>query len=335
MQCVICGKKAVLDALCKTCHITKNPLLNGYKEFSVKHCVDCDKWNTGHSWRKVRDTESVFIEKVKRSMKLSTSSKIAVSVDLVIPEHKRNAGVNAKCTAEVDIEKMVGEESLRDTYSFPFTIGHTYCNACCKKGTEYFEGIIQLRGDGKRFEEALAFLRKEIQKVGSKGMYINKEEKVKKGIDLYITSQRRLPKIIETVYKQYGGTMKINEQLFTRNRQTSKDLYRVNAYLCLPSFGVRDVIAIKKDLIQVTSVNGKKVVGVSLKTGKKVSSLYEEYELIASSEQFVTVQVVKRKPSVEVLHPETYQSTPVVNAKDVKKKEITVIEIEKELFMVS
>jgi NMD protein affecting ribosome stability and mRNA decay len=335
MKCVICGKNAVLNALCKDCSIHKNPLLEGYKKFSVKHCVDCDKWNTGHSWRRVRNPEAVFVEKVKKHMKLATTSKVTIFVDLVIPEHKKNAGVNARSTAEVEIEKMVGEETLRDSYSFPFTIEHTYCGTCCKKGTEYFEGVIQLRGEGQNFDDAYAFLKKEISKVNDKGMYINKEVTMKKGVDLYITSQRRLPKIIESVYKQFGGTMKISEQLFTHNRQTSKDLYRVNAYLLLPSFGVRDVIAIKKDFIQVTSVNGKKVVGTSLKTGKKVSSLYDEYELIASSEQFVTVQVVKKIPSVEVLHPETYQSTPVVNAKDVKKKEIEIIEIEKELFIVS
>lgn len=334
MRCVICGNEAVLDALCRACYIEKNPLLAGYKEFSIKHCVGCDKSNVG-TWKRIDNPEAFFKDEVKKHMKLASSSgKVSVDVDITIPKHKRNAGVKVKCVADVEIEREHGP-SLIDNYTFPFTIEYTYCNGCGKKGTEYYEGTIQLRGSGKVFSEALAFLKEEVAKLKEKGVFINKEVELPQGLDLYLTSQRRLPKLVEAVQKKFGGIVKVSEQLFSRDRQGSKDIFRVNAYLLLPSFAVRDVIVVENNLVQISSIVGKKIVGFNLKTWKKVSSVYDHYEVVAHADDFSKVQVSRWKPTLEVLHPRTYQSTQIENPKEIShKKEIDVIEREEQLFLV-
>jgi len=56
----------------------------------------------------------------------------------------------------------------------------------------------------------------------------NKKEYVRNGIDFYLTSQRYAQSLGKKLKKTFKGELKISSKLFTVNRQTSKNVYRVN-----------------------------------------------------------------------------------------------------------
>jgi len=86
---------------------------------------------------------------------------------------------------------------------------------------QYYEAIIQLR---PKSEEIIKFIENQISK--RKDVFISKIVEKKFGIDFYITSQRFARSLGKKIKDNFMGELKITRSLHTRNRQTSRDVYR-------------------------------------------------------------------------------------------------------------
>ncbi|MFC1727999.1 NMD3-related protein [Nanoarchaeota archaeon] len=141
------------------------------------------------------------------------------------------------------------------------------------KGTNYFEGILQLRDCTK---EAVRFARDDIEKQPEeKRAFINKEVKLKNGYDLYLTSNRYLRSLGKKLVNKFGGQLKESAKLFSRHHQTSKELYRVSVLFRMPNFQKGDIIKYKGEELKVKAM-GKKVFAVNVKSGKKYNINFKE-----------------------------------------------------------
>ena len=88
--------------------------------------------------------------------------------------------------------------------------------------SDYYQAIIQLRpADDNliRFvEDAIAH---------TTHVWIAKRARSKTGIDYYISSNKFARSLGKQLKKHFHGTLKESTKLFSRDRQTSKDLHRV------------------------------------------------------------------------------------------------------------
>lgn len=91
-----------------------------------------------------------------------------------------------------------------------------------EKHSAYFQSIIQLRpADEKLVQYTLDYLKR-------KGYAtITKIEKLKTGIDIYLSSNSAALACGKKLKNVFPGELKLSRELHTRDRQTSKDLYRV------------------------------------------------------------------------------------------------------------
>lgn len=135
---------------------------------------------------------------------------------------------------------------------------------------DYFEGILQLRNPSK---ELIRFVENKTEK-DRKALITNKI-KVKNGHDFYFTSQRYLRNLGNQIKKRFAGELKTSRKLFTRKRQTSKDVYRVNVLFRMSSIVKGQVIKYKGEQMMVISL-GKKIFVKNIKNGKKLSLGYED-----------------------------------------------------------
>src|SRR3989338_5192070 len=87
---------------------------------------------------------------------------------------------------------------------------------------EYFEAIIQLRPDT---EEIFNFIQSQIKK--RPDVFISKIEEHKYGIDIYISSQRFARALGKKIKDNFKGEMKMTASIHSRDRQSSKERYRV------------------------------------------------------------------------------------------------------------
>jgi len=85
---------------------------------------------------------------------------------------------------------------------------------------EYYEAVIQLR---PATEEIIRFIKNQCKK---RGEAITKVVELKTGFDLYITSQKLARTMAPKLKKAFGGEVKVTKKIHTKDRQTSKSLYR-------------------------------------------------------------------------------------------------------------
>ena len=87
--------------------------------------------------------------------------------------------------------------------------------------SQYFEAILQLRNPN---DELINFVRNQVKK---RGATIAKVKTLKNGVDMYISDQRFTRAMGNKMKKAFKGELKMSRKIFTRNKQTSKDVYRV------------------------------------------------------------------------------------------------------------
>lgn len=138
------------------------------------------------------------------------------------------------------------------------------------KHNEYFEGILQLRNPN---DEVLDFIAKEVREKGN--VFIAKTKKTNNGIDLYISSQRFLRTLGNKLQERFFGHLEVSRRLHTRNRMTSRDVYRVSLLFKMPSFKKGDIVKYKGDQVRIIGM-AKKVLAKDIKTGKKLTLSFKE-----------------------------------------------------------
>ena len=133
------------------------------------------------------------------------------------------------------------------------------------RNNQYFEGTLQLRNPD---EKIINYVEKAVKE--AKKVFIARTVKTTNGIDLYLSSNKFLRSLGNKLKRKFRGELKESPQLFTKNRQTSKNVYRLNVMFRLHGLKIGDVVTVREERIKITSV-GKKVFGKELKTGKKVT----------------------------------------------------------------
>lgn len=120
-------------------------------------------------------------------------------------------------------------------------------------------------------DEIIEFIRGQFNK--KPGVFITNEKKVNNGIDFYATSQKYIQVLGKKLKRNFCGELKISSKLHTRNKQTSRNVYRVNVLFRLAKCKLEDILNFKGEEIKVLKM-GKKILAKNLKTGKKLNINY-------------------------------------------------------------
>ena len=292
--CPGCGKKS--KTICKDCRSVKEIKT---KDIHVKLCADCKKYFLKNKWHSYKKIDDAIIRIAKESIKEKTSK-----IKPELKDVKINPGINVDFPVKVTIDNEI--------FHLPATLEVTYCNNCAKQQGDYFEGILQLRNVS---DEIMKFIRKYLKK---NSIFTPDETETKNGIDIKITDKRKVQHLGQELQKKFGGIVKINAQLYSHDKQTSKDLFRVNVYYEGPQYKKGEVVKVDNKVILIKKLT-KTIVGIDLKTGKKVSVNLKNKDIEVLKP--VKTRVSKIHPNLEVIDPETYQSVNVENTKKVKQGE--------------
>lgn len=339
MKCIQCGRQIQEEkaVLCNECLAKKHTCFKSYQEQTLLICLSCGSYKYQKQWKRKKAGKEAVEDAVRESVLHYCQFAVqpeAVDVDVKLkePENKTQKG-----TVLLRTETRIDYQTLQEEFEFPVKIKYISCDQCSKIRTEYYEGILQLRGESKAaLEKAHAFVLEDAAAAEKKRVFITKIEEVKNGFDFYYTKQQYLTNITNKLVEKFGATGKTHPELFTK--KDGKDVYRVNASVRLPVYEKGAVVQYKNKLLQITTV-GKQVAAKDLLTEKKIAiDEPKEMKLLAMPDSFKKAQVVKTKPQLEVLHPDTYQSVPVKNQISNQKeigigKEVLVAIIEDEVWV--
>lgn len=336
MKCIQCGKPVEREqaVLCNGCFSKKHIILKSYQEHTLLICESCGSYKYQKEWKHPKSEEEAIKEAVLQHCSFLMQPD-AVDVDINVKEKHGNVQMG---TVALRTEATIDEQKLIEEHELQIKIKYIICDKCTRARTEYYEGILQLRGENKEvLKKAHEFIVQEAKRASEKGVFITKMEEVTNGIDYYVTKQQYLPIITNKLVEKFGAVGKTHGELYSKSRQTSKDIYRVNASVRLPSYEVNTIVEYEKKYIKVTNI-GKQLQGINLKNGKRTTIDEKKHMIIlATPETFRRVQVTKEYPQVEILHPETYQNTKVENPEIYQKgekKEVLVMIIEEKIWIV-
>ncbi|MFH1053766.1 MAG: NMD3-related protein [Candidatus Woesearchaeota archaeon] len=133
----------------------------------------------------------------------------------------------------------------------------------------YYEGILQLRNSSK---EIIDYIDSEMAR--RENVLINKIKKVKDGFDFYFTDQRYLQGIGKRLQQKFGGELKVSQKLFTKNRMTGKEVYRVTVLFRCYNLKNGTVKDYRGDKVKIIKLGKDKVTVKDMKTGKKMFLSY-------------------------------------------------------------
>lgn len=240
-----------------------------------------------NKWKPYKDLDSIFTELFGKTLK-----------ELGIQEIPLNPGIKKACKIEKNGKKTT------------LNIEITLCPKASRETSKYFEGVLQLKHSNKKVVD---FIHGELEKQKPKGVFITKEKIGQDRSDFFITDQTYLKSLAVKIQKEFGGTISLNPTLFSRDRHAGKDLYRLTLLLELPTIAKNNIIVVGDKLYKVSSVQQK--INVQDFNGKKTSFPYKEHEVLEKQETRIT----KIYPEIEIIDPDSYQSSPIKN-KSLKKQ---------------
>lgn len=135
---------------------------------------------------------------------------------------------------------------------------------------DYFEGILQLRNPS---QELLAFIINKVRRDNK--AFISKEEQVKGGIDLYLSSQHYLQNLGKIIKRRFPGVLKISGSLYSRSHLTSREVYRISVLFKLSNIKKGQKLKYLGKEYKVLSL-GKKIMLQNLDSGKRKSINYDD-----------------------------------------------------------
>ena len=138
------------------------------------------------------------------------------------------------------------------------------------KHAKYFEGVLQLRNPTP---EIMGFFRSQMNKKPE--VFISNVERLKNGMDISLSSKKYLQQIGKKLQETFGGELKISAEHFSRSRQTSKDMFRVNVMYRYHGVRKGDVITVRGDEVKIIQISRKLHV-INISTGRKYFLDFDE-----------------------------------------------------------
>jgi nonsense-mediated mRNA decay protein 3 len=265
------------------------------KSINISICA-CGKFLDRHSWRQFRDIREVIVKLIRDDL---PKAKITFG-EFELPKVKKEK----KEIPVVAVHK--GKE-----YKPAVIVRLGKCNLCEREGTKYFEAIFQLRSSNTDLlERSVTYMQERVAGLRHRGLFINRVEHLDDGVDLYMTSNKLAQVIGREMLNSFGGTLKVSPRLFSKNHQTSKDMYRVNVFVKLPEFNRGDYLVVNDRVHHVEKL-GKKVKLVDMVSGSSMVTDYEKLDCKVLKKQ--QVYISKTYPYLEVINPHDYQSSMVRN----------------------
>jgi nonsense-mediated mRNA decay protein 3 len=305
LPCPRCGNEKTLGTFCKDCLRELYPLVQSIKPARLTLCVNCANVRLHSDWREMEEEEAV-VKALSPALQFNPVAQIT-GVEFGKAKIERKPGIRktVEVLAVVTGHHEEARQDYEEEYDVPLQYDVTVCPRCSKKGTAYFEGILQIRNQSVAIRTAIYDYLKT-----HKNLRLAKEVPVATGSDYYLSNQRGVNHLARELHAHFGGELKVSAQHFSYDHSAGKNLYRVNAYLEIPEFGKGDVVKRDEKYYYVLGVSAK-VKAENLMTGSQENFPYEKG---TARLPIKTTQVSNIDP-VEVLHPTSFQSVVPTNSK--------------------
>ena len=210
---------------------------------------------------------------------------------------------------EYSLEGIVYRETVR----IPIKVEGESCTICSRYYGNYFEAIVQIRGARNRAEEEKVKERfyDVASEINDPALFVNKEEDVRGGIDIYVSSKHHAKQIVNKLAEEFGAAVKESPQI--AGRRDGQDLYRVTYSLRLPPYRKGDLVKISGKYYVIRDITNKGFSAMDIENGRVTIFKHRMYEekkgiVVCFSKEIRKIQVVYDDGNtLQILNPTTYE----------------------------
>ncbi len=252
MFCVECGAEGpTVEGVCPSCFAKKHRIVDPPQHVDVRRCNQCGAVQVGNAW--IRSDIDVAIPQILRE-KIPTRKPFirALFTHEAREEDPNNYSLTVKTMARYE-----GIEQVQD-FHVRLRLKPSLCDVCGKQKSRYYEGIIQVRGDGrdltpKELRSVRTFVAARIERARDESRdFLSKVEETHGGLDFYVSTNAFSKSLARELAATFGGSVRSSPKLF--GMRDGKQVYRVTSLVRLTAFGVGDVVRYKGSLAEVTKI---------------------------------------------------------------------------------
>ncbi len=252
MFCVECGAEGpVYQGVCASCFAKKHPVVEPPAHVDVPRCQRCGAFHVRAGWSRV-ELDLAIPQLLREQVKTMPPFEHVTFAHLAREEDANNYRLAVKATGRFEDLRQVQEFQVR------LRLKPSVCDTCAKQDGRYFEGILQVRADGRDLtpQETRAVRTLVLARVDrgrdEAGDFVSRTEGIHGGLDFYVSTNALGTRLAKEVADAFGGTTSASPKLYGQRQW--KDLYRVTTLVRLPAFQVGEVVRHKERLAEVIAL---------------------------------------------------------------------------------
>ena len=273
--CAICGKSLKQNSphfnMCMDCYLNENPLFELPDSFSMKICKECGMYSKKEEWIESpsNDIFGIIEEVIEKFLlkKYIKSNEIKFTFSYDKTNFIYNSSDLLKSLKLIVHGKLIKNPKICSEQNIDIVINYELCNNCSNLiSGMHFLSIIQLRVKSEEFFDVIANSLSEIQKyvedlyLEDNRQYISKLVDQKYGVDLFLSTNELMKKIIVFLKSRYNFILKRSKKLVGRDSQKGRNLYRLKSLIKFIPFKRSDWIILNEKKLFVENIHKKIVV---------------------------------------------------------------------------
>ncbi|OPY41316.1 MAG: NMD3 family protein [Methanoregulaceae archaeon PtaU1.Bin222] len=306
--CPLCGNPSQRGEVCGRCRAKETRWIECPDRIRIVICPTCGARREAGTWSDFTSSRDDLVEELtRRAVRLNENLKeiaIEVSITDISPNRSRAyyrvtgllyaVPVEGSCTVEIEWKKE-------------------QCDRCSRISGSYYEGVVQIRAQGRRATEReiseAARIAHEVEDAmmtsGERLSFISDIEEHRDGLDITVGSQRLGQEIAAAITRELGGRFTTHPKLI--GEKAGKQIFRITYSLRLPRYSRGDIVVVSGRYAEVLRIEAKTIRYLDLESGLPKSIAEQQVERRAGHKSEAKTWMVAYRDGdlLGILDPET------------------------------
>jgi len=304
--CPKCGKPSETEGLCRECRVGNTPWFTCDARVTSIHCPSCGAIKQINTWTdNTRSREELGPEIAKEAVHFHPDVKrpeISGSIEDLTVNRSR---------ASLVVRGTLYKKPVEGTCTTEIIWHKEQCDRCNRISGSYYEGIVQVRADGRipstyeiQMSASIAQqIEDTLQSGGERLSFISDMNEIHDGLDIIIGTQHIGLMISQRIVASLGGRYTTHPKLV--GEKNGRQLFRITYSVRLPRYQKHDVVAAGKRYYEVDRIEAHHVRATDLRDGTAKSVREEDIiRLVGNTRNAESALVVFSDPTgIGVLDP--------------------------------
>lgn len=277
--CPKCGKPSDSDGLCAACRVADTQWVACEGRVTSTHCPSCGATKQVNTWTDTnREREDLAPDLARSAVHFHPDVKkraIAVRIRELSPNRSR---------AFLKISGILYGQPVEKECTVEIAWHREQCDRCNRITGSYYEGIVQVRADGRdmspfEMQKAAAIatqIEDSLQQGGERLSFISDMAETRDGLDITVGSQHIGLVIVQGITAQLGGRYSTHPKLV--GEKNGRQLYRITYLVRLPRYQRHDVVKLSRSYAEIEQSDSRTIRAFDLYEGR--NRMVKEEEIV-------------------------------------------------------